>query len=66
MVMIGDRPDTDIALGNNAGIASCLVLTGVVTCEEEVFLYAQQAKAQEPTYVLNSFGEEIGVDNWNN
>ena len=43
MVMIGDRPDTDIALGNNAGIASCLVLSGVVTCEDEVYLYAQQA-----------------------
>jgi len=34
--MIGDRPDTDIALGHNAGIASCLVLTGVVTNEEQI------------------------------
>lgn len=29
MVMIGDRTDTDIALGNNAGIDTCLVLSGV-------------------------------------
>lgn len=36
MVMIGDRPDTDIALANNAGIASVLVLTGVVQNEEQI------------------------------
>lgn len=33
MIVIGDRPDTDILMGNNAGIASCLVFTGVVTSE---------------------------------
>jgi ribonucleotide monophosphatase NagD (HAD superfamily) len=31
--MIGDRPNTDIALANNAGIASCLVMTGIVKNE---------------------------------
>ena len=30
MVIIGDNPETDIALGNRAGIASCLVMTGIV------------------------------------
>ena len=30
MVMIGDNPATDIALANNAGIASCLVMSGMV------------------------------------
>ena len=29
-VMIGDNPPTDIALGNLAGIDSCLALTGVI------------------------------------
>ena len=29
-VMIGDNPQTDIALGNNAGIDTCLTMTGVV------------------------------------
>lgn len=28
--MIGDRPDTDIAFGNAAGVDTCLVMTGVV------------------------------------
>ena len=30
MIMIGDRPDTDIKMGNSAGIKTCLTLTGVV------------------------------------
>ncbi len=29
IIMIGDNPETDIALGNNCGIDSCLVFTGV-------------------------------------
>ena len=33
-VMIGDRLDTDIEVGNNAGITSCLVLGGCSTREE--------------------------------
>jgi len=37
MIMIGDRPNTDIALANYSGIDSCLVLTGVVTNEKEVY-----------------------------
>ena len=59
MIMIGDRCDTDVALGNNAGIASCLVLTGVVTSEEQVHMYVEQKDIHRPTYVLKSFGEDI-------
>ena len=39
-IMIGDRPDTDIALGSNGKVDTCLVLSGVVTCENEVYDWA--------------------------
>ena len=59
MVMIGDRPNTDISLGNLAGIDSVLVLTGVVTKESEVDSWVSQSPDYKPTWVLNSFGEDI-------
>jgi len=34
-VFIGDNPSTDIALANNAGIHSCLTLTGCVKTMQE-------------------------------
>jgi ribonucleotide monophosphatase NagD (HAD superfamily) len=34
-VMFGDNPTADIALANNAGIDSVLVLTGVTKTEKE-------------------------------
>jgi len=33
-LMMGDNPATDISMGNNAGIDTCLVLTGVVESVE--------------------------------
>ena len=33
MLMIGDRLETDIQFAKNAGISSCIVLTGVTTKE---------------------------------
>lgn len=59
MLMIGDRADTDIALGNNAGIDSCLVLSGVVQSEEEAKSWGERDELYRPTYVLGSFGEDI-------
>lgn len=58
-IMIGDRPDTDIALGNNGKVDTCLVLSGVVRNEEEIQAWAAQSEKYQPTYVMNSFGEDI-------
>jgi len=48
-VMIGDNPGTDIALGNNAGIDTCLVLTGVVKTPEESVQYYEKQPLNKPT-----------------
>ena len=40
MVMLGDRPNTDIAMAHNAGIDSVLVLSGVVKDEEDAKIWA--------------------------
>lgn len=47
-LMAGDRLETDILMGNNAGMSTALVLTGATQQED---LSANQVK---PTYVLNS------------
>lgn len=50
-LLIGDRLDTDIAMANNAGIPSALVLTGATSIEE-----AERSKII-PTYILKSLAE---------
>lgn len=62
MVMIGDRPNTDIALAHNAGIASVLVLSGVVTSEEDAEKWYKQDPKFIPTHLLDSFGETFDRD----
>lgn len=50
-LMIGDRMDTDIVGGMEAGMKTCLVLSGVTTAEMlNQFPY-------RPTYILNHVGE---------
>lgn len=44
MIMFGDRQDTDILMANNAGIDSCLLLTG---CTESLE-HAQKIQAENP------------------
>ena len=57
MVMIGDRPDTDISLGHNGGVDTVLVLTGVVKNDEEAEQWAAKDPKFKPTWILNSFGD---------
>ena len=59
MVMIGDRPDTDIQLGNSSGIHSCLVLTGVVKNEDDIENWVNRSPLYQPTWVIESIGEDI-------
>lgn len=55
-VMIGDRMDTDIVGGMEAGMVTCLVLSGVTTEEHsKEFPY-------KPTYIFNNVGE-IDIEN---
>ena len=59
MIMFGDRPNTDIQLANNAGIDSCLVLSGVTRNEEEALEWIAQDPKNQPTYVMPQFGDDI-------
>eukprot|EP01027_Heterolobosea_sp_BB2_P007195 GEZU01010724.1.p1 GENE.GEZU01010724.1~~GEZU01010724.1.p1 ORF type:complete len:327 (-),score=71.84 GEZU01010724.1:14-973(-) len=51
-IMVGDRLDTDIMLGVNAGIASLLVLTGVTTLDK----LRSPANTTMPDFVVSHFG----------
>lgn len=52
-LVVGDRLDTDILGGNNAGMASCLVLTGVDSPTT-----AMQAKTSErPQFMIENLGD---------
>jgi NagD protein len=50
-VMVGDRMDTDIVAGVEAGLETILVLSGV-TCQNDVARFPYQ-----PSYILNSVAE---------
>ena len=51
--MIGDRPETDLALGITEGWTTVLVLTGVTT--------RASAVVPEPDHVLDSVAELPGL-----
>jgi NagD protein len=53
-LMIGDRLETDIVMGRDAGMATALVLTGVTTRE------ALEASDIRPDHVLESAGALLG------
>ncbi|MGC9318700.1 MAG: HAD-IIA family hydrolase [Armatimonadota bacterium] len=50
-LMVGDRLDTDMAMGETAGLDTALVLTGVTSRED------LERSEREPTYVLHSVAE---------
>ncbi|HEY3282228.1 MAG TPA: phosphoglycolate/pyridoxal phosphate family phosphatase [Armatimonadota bacterium] len=52
-VMVGDRLDTDIAIGKRVGVRTALVLTGVTSAEQAHGLPEDQA----PDYVLRDLSE---------
>ena len=54
--MVGDRPDTDILLGFNAGIDRCLTLTGVVSEIDKVDAWIDKNENFKPNYIIRSFG----------
>lgn len=59
ILIVGDRPDTDIALGKEEGWPTVLVLSGVVTDRNQI------PAALTPDVVLNSIAElpaALGVD----
>lgn len=52
-LMVGDSLESDIATGKNAGMATCLVMTGIVTAK------ALAASEIRPDYVLDSVAELV-------
>ena len=53
ILMVGDNPDTDIQLGTNAGVQTCLVFTGNVKNTQE---FNAKWTTPQPTYFMESFG----------
>lgn len=52
-LVVGDRLDTDILGGNNAGMATALVLTGVDTCETAL----RARTAERPRYIVDTLAQ---------
>jgi len=52
-LMIGDRLETDVLMGLNAGMAGALTLTGATTVEDAAM------SSIRPTYILNQLAELI-------
>jgi len=56
-LLVGDRADSDMLTGYNAGVDTCLVLTGITRREELDSLPPEQ----KPTYTIDDLGELPGL-----
>lgn len=57
-VMIGDRPNTDIMFGKEAGIDQCLVLSGVVASVDEFERkWLPENATYDPTWIMHQVGD---------
>jgi phosphoglycolate/pyridoxal phosphate phosphatase family enzyme len=56
-LMVGDRLETDIAMGRRAGLWTCLVLSGISTAEEAAALPPED----RPHWVIAGVGELPGL-----
>jgi NagD protein len=50
-IMTGDRLETDVQMGLNAGMAAALTLTGATTLQDA------QASPVQPHFILNDLGD---------
>jgi ribonucleotide monophosphatase NagD (HAD superfamily) len=57
--MIGDRPNTDICFGKQAGVNTCLVMTGVVNGIDDFnnnWITMEGSEDFMPTHFMQSLG----------
>jgi len=59
IVMVGDNINTDILFGQNSGIDTILVLTGVTENEEMMHQICAEKNIELPTHVMQSIGKDF-------
>jgi len=57
-LLVGDRPSSDMITGSNAGVQTCLVLTGVTSREQSKSLEGEL----KPNYVIDDLGSLLSLE----